>query len=408
MPSFEEEIIRSLRNGSDLPFGAASRIIRGRERETDIIKKDIQFVAKGGGALKVFLGDYGTGKTLLERIALEKGLENNLLPIYVSEPPLNKPIESYQAMINGIITPEFKGDSLYYLLSQWSEKLISELEKQGIERGQDAIFINRIKEKVLEYEFTNDFNMGLSAFIKAHILKNDEEKKKIVDWMSGRKISFHELKKIKISRKVENKEESFLFLKDILKLSRAIEYSGVVIVFDELELMQDQRKNTAMKGYESLRGIMDMISSKELPNVYCIWLGTPQWFENSERGVNSYLALYDRLKTEMSTTTESTVQILHPVSPAIYKDFIVSIIDIYSLAYDIKPKLSLSQNAVEALQERLTSPFHNNNFVEMRQVVKTTVEFLDMLKDGKDEKTALEEINTEPEKPEAQIDEFWS
>ncbi|MDN5359126.1 MAG: hypothetical protein PWQ84_189 [Thermotogaceae bacterium] len=408
MPSFEEEIIRSLRNGSDLPFGAAFRIIHGRERETDILRKDIQFVANGGSALKVFLGDYGTGKTLLGRIALEKGLENNLLPIYVSEPPLNKPVESYQAMINGIITPEFKGDSLFYLLSQWSEKLISELEKQGIERGQDEIFINRINEKVLEYEFTNDFNMGLSAFIKAHILKRDDEKKKIVDWMSGRKISFNELKKIKISRKVENREESFIFLKDILKLSRAIEYSGVVIVFDELELMQDQRKNTALKGYESLRSIMDMISSKELPNLYCIWLGTPQWFENSERGVNSYLALYDRLRTEMSTTTESTVQILKPVSPEIYKDFVSSIIDIYSLAYNIKPKISLSQNTVTTLQEKLTSPFHNDKFVEMRQVVKTTVEFLDMIKDSKSEKTALEEIAPKEKEDDEKLKQFWA
>jgi len=408
MPSFEEEIIRSLRNGSDLPFGAASRILRGRERETQIIKKDIEFVAAGGSALKVFLGDYGTGKTLLGRIALENGLERNLLPIYVSEPPLNKPVESYQTLINGIITPEFKGDSLFYLLSQWSEKLISELENQGIERGQDEIFINRIKEKVLEYEFTNDFNMGLSAFIQAHILKRDDEKKKIVDWMSGRKISFHELKKIKISRKVENKEESFLFLKDILKLSRAIEYSGVVIVFDELELMQDQRKNTAMKGYESLRGIMDMISSKELPNLYCVWLGTPQWFENSERGVNSYLALYDRLKTEMSTTTESTVQLLNPVSPAIYKDFITIIIDFYSLAYGIKPKISLSQNAVATLQEKLTSPFHGDKFVEMRQVVKTTVEFLDMIKDSKSEKKALDEILPKEKENGEELEQFWA
>src|SRR6056297_3177763 len=273
MPSFEEEIIRSLRNGSDLPFGAACRIIRGRERETVIIKKDLQFVAKGGGALKLFLGDYGTGKTLLERIALEKGLENNLLPIYVSEPPLNKPVESYQALINGITTPEFSGDSLYYLLSQWSEQLINHIENQGLERGQDPIFLNRIRDKVLEYEFTNDFNMGLSAFVEAHLLQKDDMKKKIVDWMSGRKVSFHELKKIKISRKVENREESFLFLKDILKLSKAIDYNGIVLVFDELELMQEQRKNTAAKSYEALRGILDMVSSKELPNLYCIWLG---------------------------------------------------------------------------------------------------------------------------------------
>jgi hypothetical protein len=407
MPSFEEEMIRSLRNGSDLPFGAAGRIVKGREDEINIFKKDITFVSKGGSALKLFLGDYGTGKTLLGRIALEKGLENNLLPIYVSEPPLNKPVETYQAMINGIITPEFSGDSLFYLLSQWTEKLIVEMEGEGIERGQDELFLGRIKEKVLDYEFTNDFNMGLSAFVRAYILNQDEEKKKIVDWMSGRKISFNELKKLQISRKVDNREESFLFLKDILKLSKAIEYSGVILVFDELELMQEQRKNISMKGYEALRGIMDMISSKELPNLYCIWLGTPQWFDNSERGVKSYLALYDRLKTEMTTTSESTVQLLKPVSPEVYDDLIHSLSTVYSSAYGIRPNIKLGNKVISTLQEKLTSPFHDNKFVEMRQVVKTSVEFLDMIKDGKTEKTALEHINPSEQKNENQIDQFW-
>src|SRR6056297_1262076 len=408
MPSFEEEVIRSLRKGSDLPFGAALKIVVGRDREESIFKKDIEFVAKGGSTLRLLLGDYGTGKTLLSRTALERGLENGLLPIYVSEPPLNKPVESYQSIINGLITPEFSGDSLYYLLSQWSEQLINHIEQEGIERGQDPIFLSRIKDRVLEYEFTNDFNMGLSAFVEAHLLQKDDMKKKIVDWMSGRKVSFHELKKIKISRKVENREESFLFLKDILKLSKAIDYNGIVLVFDELELMQEQRKNTAAKSYEALRGILDMVSSKELPNLYCIWLGTPQWFENSERGVNSYLALYDRLKTEMSTTTESTVQILHPVSPAIYKAFILSIMDVYSLAYEIKPKLSLSENTVTTLQEKLTSPFHGDKFVEMRQVVKTTVEFLDMIKDSKSENQALEEITPKEKKDGEALEQFWA
>jgi len=408
MPSFEEEVIRSLRKGSDLPFGAALKIVVGRDREENIFKKDIEFVAKGGSTLRLLLGDYGTGKTLLSRTALERGLENGLLPIYVSEPPLNKPVESYQSIINGLITPEFSGDSLYYLLSQWSEQLINHIEEEGIERGQDPIFLSRIKDRVLEYEFTNDFNMGLSAFVEAHLLQKDDMKKKIVDWMSGRKVSFHELKKIKISRKVENREESFLFLKDILKLSKAIDYNGIVLVFDELELMQEQRKNTAAKSYEALRGILDMVSSKELPNLYCIWLGTPQWFENQDRGVKSYLALYDRLKTEMSTTTESTVQLLEPVSPDIYKELFKSVADIYSKAYKTQSTVSISQNAIDVLKERLTSPFHGNNFVEMRQVVKTTVEFLDMLKDGQSEKKALEEINPEKDTSDAQIDEFWS
>ncbi|HPN29224.1 MAG TPA: DUF2791 family P-loop domain-containing protein, partial [Thermotogota bacterium] len=300
MATFEGEIVRALRNGSDLPFGAACRILKGRDREVDILRKDIQFVAAGGSALRVWVGDYGTGKSLLGRAALELGLEAGLLPIYVSEPPLSKPVELYQAIINGIITPEFAGDSLFYLLSQWAESAIREIEQTGLTRGQDTLFRESVTRKILDFEFTNDFNMAISAFVDAHLSGMEDQKKKIVDWMSGRKVNYWDLKALKISRRVETKEESYLFIQDILKLSRTIAYNGVLMVFDELELMQNLPSRTTFKGYEALREIVDMISSKDFPRLYSILLGTPTWFENPDRGVKSYLALYDRLKTEVS------------------------------------------------------------------------------------------------------------
>jgi len=409
MAVFEEEVIRSLRNGSDLTFGAARKILVGRDSETEIIQKDISFVCNGGSAIRVFLGDYGTGKTILGRIALEMGLDYGLLPIYVSEPPLHKPVETYQAIINGLITPEFSGDSLYYLLSQWSEKVIIEIESRGIQRGNDAVFMERINEKILDFEFTNDFNMAISAFIEYHVAGSEIEKKKIVDWMSGRKISYNELKNMKITRRVDNKEESYLFLKDILKLSKAIDYQGVVLVFDELELMQNLRSNVGIKGYESLRVILDMISAKELPNLYSVWLGTPSWFENPDKGVKSYLALFDRLKTEVSVTSESTVRFLEPVSPEVFEVILNNLSQIYEKAYNVKLKKSITSELENALKERLVSPFHGNNFVEMRQVVKSLIEFFDLLKDGLSASESLKIISgkNENDKNEQTV-EFWT
>ncbi len=409
MAVFEEEVIRSLRNGSDLTFGAAGKILVGRDAEKNIIEKDISFICDGGSAIRVFLGDYGTGKTILGRVALELGLENGLLPIYVSEPPLHKPVETYQAIINGLITPEFSGDSLYYLLSQWSEKMIIQIESKGIQRGQDDVFMERIREKILEFEFTNDFYMAISAFIEYHVVGSESEKKKIVDWMSGRKVSYNDLKNIKISRRVDNKEESYLFLKDILKLSKAIDYRGIVLVFDELELMQNLRSNVGIKGYEALRVILDMISSKELQNLYSVWLGTPTWYENPEKGVKSYLALFDRLKTEVSTTSESTVRYLDPVSPDVFKVILNNLSSIYETAYDFKLTKSITSELENALKERLISPFHGNNFVEMRQVVKSLIEFFDLLKDGLSAKEALKIISRQSEKDNSdQTVEFWT
>jgi hypothetical protein len=410
MSTFEEEIVRSLRNGSDLPFGAALRILKGREREVQILRKDIVFVASGGSAVRVLLGDYGSGKSLLGRTALEIGLEEGLLPIYTSEPPLSKPVELYQAIINGIITPEFAGDSLFYLLSQWAEKLIHEIEETGLSRGEDTLFKDQVNKKILDFEFTNDFYMAITAFIDAHLSGMEDTKKKIVDWMSGRKVNFWDLKAIKISRRVETKEESYLFIQDILKLSRAIAYNGVILVFDELELMQNTPSRTTFKGYEALREILDMISSKSLPNLFCIWLGTPQWFENPDRGVKSYLALYDRLKTEVSLTTESTVQTLELVSPEIFEALYTDLAQIYETAYAFDARKAVTDTLQEALKTRLCSPFHQNQFVEMRQVVKSLIEFFDLLKDGTSAENALQIIqpastsNNDKKVPSA---DFW-
>ncbi|HOF24387.1 MAG TPA: DUF2791 family P-loop domain-containing protein [Thermotogota bacterium] len=394
MATFEGEIVRALRNGSDLPFGAACRILKGRDREVDILRKDIQFVAAGGSALRVWVGDYGTGKSLLGRAALELGLEAGLLPIYVSEPPLSKPVELYQAIINGIITPEFAGDSLFYLLSQWAESAIREIEQTGLTRGQDTLFRESVTRKILDFEFTNDFNMAISAFVDAHLSGMEDQKKKIVDWMSGRKVNYWDLKALKISRRVETKEESYLFIQDILKLSRTIAYNGVLMVFDELELMQNLPSRTTFKGYEALREIVDMISSKDFPRLYSILLGTPTWFENPDRGVKSYLALYDRLKTEVSVTTESTVQTLALISPDIFDPLLSDLSAIYATAYGYDPKKALTATLKEALKTRLSSPFHQNQFVEMRQVVKSLIEFFDLLKDGASAEKALQIIDS--------------
>jgi hypothetical protein len=409
MTPFEEEIIRSLRNGSDLPFGAASRLICGREREETIIIKDLQFVAKGGSALRVFLGDYGTGKSMLGRYALEKGLENNMLPIYTSEPPLHKPIEAYQALVKGIITPEFSGESLYYLLSQWSEKMIESMKEKGLKLEELESFLGAIRDKVKEHEYTNDFYEAISAFVEGQITGREDIKKRVIDWMSGQRVSLRELKDIRVVRRVESREESFLFLKDLLKLSQAIDYSGIVVVFDELELTQNLRMDLVIRNYNALREILDMISSKDLPNLYMIWLGTPSWFENGERGVKSYLALHDRLRSELSMTTESTVQYLSSIRPDIFSDLYQQVSSLYRDAYSFDGIAQVDETWKEKLKEFLASPFHQDQFVEMRQVVKSIVEFLDMLKDGIDASKAFELITGKTKEQNSEDPfEFWS
>ncbi|HOT87894.1 MAG TPA: hypothetical protein PLE94_11245, partial [Thermotogota bacterium] len=98
--------------------------------------------------------------------------------------------------------------------------------------------------------------------------------------------------------------------------------------------------------------------------------------------------------TEVSVTTESTVQTLALISPDIFDPLLSDLSAIYATAYGYDPKKALTATLKEALKTRLSSPFHQNQFVEMRQVVKSLIEFFDLLKDGASAEKALQIIDS--------------
>jgi hypothetical protein len=63
-------IINALRRGT-VPAGGLERITVGLEVEEDVIARQLDYVADGGGDIKFIRGDYGSGKTFLSARSLE-------------------------------------------------------------------------------------------------------------------------------------------------------------------------------------------------------------------------------------------------------------------------------------------------------------------------------------------------
>src|SRR5512136_3430842 len=75
-------IINALRRGT-VPASGLERIAVGLDIEEDVIGRQLDYVAQGGGDTKFIRGDYGSGKTFLVARALEIAREKNFVTAHV-------------------------------------------------------------------------------------------------------------------------------------------------------------------------------------------------------------------------------------------------------------------------------------------------------------------------------------
>src|SRR5690606_14511776 len=79
---------------------------------------------------------------------------------------------------------------------------------------------------------------------------------------------------------------------------QATGYSGLIILFDEVETVQKlMTKQMRDNAYENLRLFIDEADSNGFPNCYFLYTGTTELME-SERGIKSLDPLHQRLKVE--------------------------------------------------------------------------------------------------------------
>ena len=71
-------MFEAIRAGTAVPVDYVKEIVTGRERYTQEIESDIDYVLTGKSKVRVFLGEYGLGKTTLARyteyVSRERGM----------------------------------------------------------------------------------------------------------------------------------------------------------------------------------------------------------------------------------------------------------------------------------------------------------------------------------------------
>lgn len=308
-----KRILNSLINALSagvVPRTGAPYIAIGRIDETESLLSDLENVSEGGSSLRFLIGRYGSGKSFLLQLirgyALEKGFvtaDADLSPERRLCGTNGSGAATYRELIKNLSTKTSPdGGALTLLISRWLSGRQSELAADGLEVGSEG-FLSEMRRQV--YSVTEeledkvggfDFATVIHKFYLATVNDDDNLRSCCLRWLRGEYATRSEAKRELGVQNIISDENWYDYLKLIAFFVRTIGYKGLIVFIDEcVNLYKITNRVSREKNYEKILSIFNDTLQGKAPNLGFIFVGTPQFLEDTRRGLFSYEALRSRL-----------------------------------------------------------------------------------------------------------------
>ncbi len=338
-----QHIINALKNGVVPQYGIEYLCV-GRDKQLQEIIRGFNLIKENSGVVKIVSGEYGSGKTFfLQRMKLE-ALRNNFI---VSSIKINQGFRLnhlqhlyYNIMHNLSILEESERDTSFEdIFDKWITKL------QDMPSNMASAEIEKILHALEKYNAS--FSRAITSYIRARINNDKELSATIASWLTGEEnIPYHLKAKFDVIGKVD-KINALDFLKAFIKLAKIVGYNGIVILVDELELVMNERIDIRCKAYENIRYIIDECTIGELNHIMFVFTATNDLLSDSEKGIMSYEALYQRLGNPVDKNNSALSDMRQPIlrlpklSDEDFMKITTNMYEIYKEVYNIKPSISI-------------------------------------------------------------------
>ena len=285
-------IINALRRGT-VPASGLERIAVGLDIEEDVIGRQLDYVAQGGGDTKFIRGEYGSGKTFLVARALEiarsKGFVTSQVVIIVAA-PLYKLKGIYQQIVRTSRTVD-EEHALKTIIDNWlfsiEERLLS---VGGTESGDAALEAATEREIETSLSGISEVNTALAAALRTYYRANNagdfQPAQAALGWIAAEPNIGRDFKQKAGIRGDIDDTIAFIFLRGLVAIIHGAGYRGLAIAVDEMETTQGLQRNQREKGYQTLVQIIDALDRGDMPRCYFLFTGTPAMYDGS-RGIRS-------------------------------------------------------------------------------------------------------------------------
>lgn len=295
-----------------VPRIGAPYIAIGRKEEINSLLDNLDTVADGGAFCRFLIGRYGSGKSFLIQLirgyALERGFicaDADLSPERRLTGGNGAGLATYkELMINMATKAAPDGGALATVLSRHFTKLKTDLVAEGI-LPDSPDFEKELKKKVyvtlaeLEGDVGGfDFAGVLGEYYTASIHDDNEKKSACLRWLRGEFATKTEARAalgFGVSTVIDD-DNWYNYVKLFSSLSVKLGYSGLILFVDEcVNLYKIPNRISREANYEKLLAIFNDTLQGKAKSLGVIFGGTPQFLEDTRRGLFSYDALKSRL-----------------------------------------------------------------------------------------------------------------
>lgn len=296
-----------------VPRIGAPYIAIGREDEISSLLTNLDDIESGGAACRFLIGRYGSGKSFLIQLIRGKALERGFICADADLSPERRlcggngaGLATYKELMTNIAckaAPD--GGALSTVLSRYFAKLRTELAEYGI-YPEDESYEAELKKKIivmlseLEGDVGGfDFARVLGEYYSAMIHDKTEKMSACIRWLRGEfsnKTEANSTLGFRVSTVIDD-ENWYNFIKLFAALSVRLGYAGFLVFIDEcVNLYKIPNRISREANYEKLLAIFNDTLQGKAKNLGVIFGGTPQFLEDTRRGLFSYDALKSRLE----------------------------------------------------------------------------------------------------------------
>ncbi|MDD4772729.1 MAG: ATP-binding protein [Eubacteriales bacterium] len=293
-----------------VPRMGAPYIAIGRNDEIAALLGDLETVNDNGCSMRFIIGKYGSGKSFLMQLIRGFALERGFITADADLSPERRfcgakgtGVATYRELIKNLsakTSPE--GGALPLIIAKWLSALQAEVAAEGHEPDtpwfRDELYSRIFKvARELEGQVGGfDFASVIASYYRAFCDDDEEMKSASLRWLRGEYTTKTEAKKTLKVGDIIDDDNWYDYLKLMAVFTRHIGYRGFIVFIDEcVNLYKISNRVSRENNYEKLLSMFNDSLQGRAPGLGIILGGTPQFLEDTRRGLFSYEALRSRL-----------------------------------------------------------------------------------------------------------------
>jgi len=345
-----------------VPRVGAPYIAIGRKDEIAALLSDMEQINEGGSAMRFIVGRYGSGKSFLMQLIRGYALERDFITADADLSPERRlygsggcGVATYRELIRNMASKASPdGGALSRMITVWIDRLRTDLVSQGLDAESDA-FASQLNRKIAdilrEIECLVggfDFAHVMTEYYRAYLAGDDEKRSACLRWLRGEFSSKTEARgALGFSVSVIIDDDNWYdFLKLWAALVRYMGYRGLIVFIDEcVNLYKITHRVSRENNYEKILSMFNDTLQGRAPGLGIVFGGTPQFLEDTRRGLFSYEALRSRL-CDSRFAVEGARNLIGPVirlrrlSDDELFALIKRITNLYAMNYGMEPRIT--------------------------------------------------------------------